>query len=117
MKEILQDLNKEVGIKGSLILTKDGIIVVSALGYMLREDTVAAVASISIKSVNTALKSIKMDNCTKLIFNAEFGKIVFVECGNAYIAVVLDKHINIDLTMLSIMSTAHTIKNMGNISI
>jgi hypothetical protein len=41
---------------------------------------------------------------------------IFTETGDAYLVVVLDKHINIDFTMLAVASAARKIKNLGSMA-
>ena len=41
---------------------------------------------------------------------------VFSETGDAYLVVVLDKHINIDFTMLAVQSAGRKIKNLGSMA-
>ena len=45
MVSILEELNKEIGIIGSIVVTPDGMVVASALGPDLDDETVAALAS------------------------------------------------------------------------
>jgi len=56
MKEVLINLNKEVGVKGSMIVTRDGVVVASEILPPLNGDMVAAIASNSIQRVNTSLR-------------------------------------------------------------
>ena len=41
---------------------------------------------------------------------------IFIETGDAYLVVVLDKHINVDFTMLAVSSTARKIRNLGSMA-
>ena len=116
MREVLLDLNKEVGVKGSMVLTRDGVVVASEIGPPLNGDQVAAIASNSIKRVNSALKEVGSKDFGKFVFNSTYGKMIFTETGEAYLVVVLDKHINIDFTMLAVASAARKIKNLGSLA-
>lgn len=112
MKELLKDLNLEIGVKGCLILTRDGVVALSEIPPPLKADVVAAVASNAIQTANAALKEFGSELFSRFLINASYGKMIFVETGRSYLGVVLDKGINIDLTMLSISSTARRIKLM-----
>jgi predicted regulator of Ras-like GTPase activity (Roadblock/LC7/MglB family) len=57
MKDILEKLNKSVGVKGSMIVTSDGITVASVLGKDMDENLVAAMASNTIHNAKKALKN------------------------------------------------------------
>lgn len=114
MKEVLQGLNLEVGVKGSLVVTRDGVVVHQEIGPPLNGDQVAAVASTTIRDINGALRAVGSREFTKSVFTSSFGKMVFHETGSdAYLVVVLDKAINVEMTMLAISSGARKIKNLS----
>ena len=114
MKDVLLNLNKEVGVKGSLVVTRDGVVVAAEILPPLVGDTVAAIASNSIQRVNSSLRELGANNFARYLFNSTYGKMIFTESGDAYLVVVLDKHINIDFTMMAVASAARKIKNLGN---
>lgn len=115
MNEVLQDLRKEVGVKGSMVVMHDGVVVTSEIGPPLNSDQVAAIASNSIKEINAALGEIGAKAFTKFIFNSTYGKMVFLDAGESYLVVVLDKHLNLDFTMLAIASAGRRIRSIGSI--
>lgn len=114
MRDTLRALNLEVGVKGSIVLTRDGIPVHSEIGPPLNGDVVAAVAGNCIREINACLRNAGAKDFSRFIFNASFGKMAFVDTtADCYLAVVLDKSINLELTMLSITSTARKIATLG----
>lgn len=115
MREVLQELNKEVGIKGSLVLTLDGIVVAAEMGTGAPKDTVAAVASAAVNTINKALQPLGHTPFSKFVFTSSHGKMVFVATGQAYVAVVLDKDIKIDVSMLAIEGAARRIRNLSTL--
>lgn len=116
MKEILSELNREVGVKGSMVVTQDGIVVASDLSPGLSDDLVAAVASGAIQTINVALQKIGQPNLSKFVLEAGFGKIVFIDIGIAYLVVILDQRINMDVTLIAISGAAYRIRQMGQIT-
>jgi len=116
MREVLLELNQEVGVKGSMVVTHDGVVVTSEIAPPLNGDQVAAIASNSIKDINSALRQIGASEFAKFIFNSTYGKMVFLETGSAYLVVVLDKHLNLDFTMLAIASAGRRIRSIGRIA-
>jgi predicted regulator of Ras-like GTPase activity (Roadblock/LC7/MglB family) len=116
MREVLLSLNKEVGIKGSMIVTRDGVVVASEILPPLNGEQVAAIASNSIQRVNASLRELGAKNFSRYLFNSTYGKMIFLETGDAYLVVVLDKHINIDFTMLAVASAARKIRNLGSMA-
>jgi predicted regulator of Ras-like GTPase activity (Roadblock/LC7/MglB family) len=115
MREVLQELNREVGVTGSMVLTRDGIMVASELGAGLQHDTVAAIASSVVQSFNKILDPLKQAPFFKFVFTTAHGKMVFVATGEAYLVVVLNKDIKIDVSMLSIEGAARRIRNLTEI--
>lgn len=116
MRDVLLSLNKEVGVKGSMIVTRDGVVVAAEILPPLQGDIVAAIASNSIQRLNTGLRNLGANNFSRYLFNATYGKMIFIETGDAYLVVVLDKGINIDFTMLAVVSAARKIKNLGSMA-
>lgn len=115
MREVLRELNQEVGIQGSIVLTQDGIVVTAELGPGLQHDTVAAVASAAVKAFNKALSPQGEAPFSKFVFTASHGKMVFVATGEAYLVVVLDQDIKIDVSMLAIEGAARRIRTLTEI--
>jgi predicted regulator of Ras-like GTPase activity (Roadblock/LC7/MglB family) len=115
MKQILEELNAEVGVKGSIVLTNDGLVMAAQIGGTLDHDTVAANASTTLLEIRKALRAVGIDGFSKFICNSRFGKMVFVETGEMYLVVVLDKSINLDYTLMSVASAARKIRSAGDI--
>ena len=115
MLEVLRELNKEVGVKGSLVLTQDGIVVAAEMGGGIDKDTVAAHASAAVNRINKALRPLGQAPFSKFVFTANHGRMVFIATGEAYIAVLLDKDIKIDVSILTIEGAARRIRSMSQI--
>lgn len=106
MLEILRELNEHAGVKGSLIVTEDGMIVASALGKGLEQETLAAVSSMMIQTAKKSLDS----NLDRIIMASSHGKLVLEDLGNAYIVVVTNSYINLDTTLIEIQSAGMKIR-------
>lgn len=117
MKDILKKLNQEVGVKGSVVVTHDGIVVASELGEGLEKDVVAAMAASVISAIYKALSRVNNAGFARFILTASYGKMVFVDTGTAFLVVVADKSINIDTTLLEIQSAALRIKTASEIKV
>ena len=113
MKDVLVDLNKEVGIKGSMIVSRDGVVVAAEIPPPLNSDQVAAIASDSIRRINASLRDLDSNEFTKYLFTSTYGRMIFIETGDAYLVVVLDKDINVDFTMISVASASRKIRNLS----
>ncbi len=112
MKNILKDLNQEAGIKGSMVITPDGMMVASALVANLEEDVVAAIVSSLLVAVKRALARIKApDGLNSCILYANNGKIMFYDMGKAFLVVVADMDLNMDNSIIAIKSAIYRIQN------
>jgi predicted regulator of Ras-like GTPase activity (Roadblock/LC7/MglB family) len=112
MKKILETLNQEVGIIGSMVITPDGIMVSAALGRDLEEDRVAAIVSSLLVSVRRCLLDLKTTGRpAACILNAQQGKILFFDMGNSFLVVVAERDIKLDAGVVAIKSAMHRIKN------
>ena len=116
MHDVILSLNKEVGVKGSMIVSRDGVVIVSDIAPPLDSDLVAAIATDSIRRINASLRELRSNEFTKFLFNSTYGRMIFIETGDAYLVVILDKSINVDFTMMSISSAARKIRNLGSMT-
>src|SRR5262245_1938133 len=112
MREILTQLNDDVGAIGSMVITPDGIMVAAALGPSFEEDAVAAFASsllLSLKKVLTSMKcQTDMSICT---LNASKGRISFFNMNNCYLMVVTDSNVKLDTSVVAVQAAIDKIKN------
>lgn len=106
MREILIELNEHAGVKGSLVVTEDGMVVASALGKGLEQETLAAVSSMMIQTAKKCLDA----NLDRIIMTSSHGKLVLEDLGNAYIVVVTNSYINLDVTLIEIQSAGRKIR-------
>lgn len=111
MVTILEDLNREVGIIGSQVVTQDGIVVASALGPDLDDDTVAALASNAILSAKKGLSMLGDANCYRFVLTAAHGKMVFEDIGIAYLVVVTHQNVSISQAQIAIKGAAYKIRH------
>lgn len=112
MKNILEELNQEVGIKGSMVITPDGIMVASALGPDLEEELVAAIVSSLLVAVKKVLIKVKApDQLNSCVLTADNGKIMFYDMGNSFLVVVADKSLRLDTSVIAIQSAMFRLKN------
>ena len=115
MQDTLNELNKAVGVKGSMLMSDDGIVILSAIGPNLDEEVVAAMAGAIIRSTMRAVQAIGADGFSRFILTAEYGKMVFVDTGEAFLVVVTNEDINLDITMIEIASAVHKVANKSKI--
>jgi len=112
MREILNELNSEAGLVGSMVITPDGIMVAAALGPKFEEDTVAAFASALLLGLK---RSLSLFHCrgepTSCMLKATGGRITFFDMKNSYLVLVTDSSKKLDGSAEVIQSAIHKIKN------
>ena len=111
MQDILKRLNRGVGVRGSMVVTAEGIIVATEMGEDLESERVAAIASNVIQRTQEALTSVELRNFSQYILTAVHGKMVFQDIGNAFLVVLTDKGINLDHTLIEIKGAAYKIQS------
>lgn len=115
MKAILQELNSMVGIKGSMVVALDGMVIASELKG-IEEETAAAMASRMILTTKRGLDKLSFGDISQLVLTSTHGKIVLVNAGNAFLMVLADMNISLEHTLIEILSAARKIRNLGKIS-
>ena len=117
MRDTLKNLNQVVGINGSMLVTRDGMVVASELGKDLEEDAVAALATAIIRTTLRALKKISGEGFLLFTLTASFGRLVLLDAELAYLVVVTERTINIDGTILEMQSAVRQIQKKARITL
>jgi len=112
MKAILENLNRSVGVIGSAVMTNDGIVVTSAISDGLNQDTLAAIGSLLVISVQRALKRCDDTGLNFMTIEGSRGKIVMVNAGSVFLLVITDSSIALGPTMLDIRSTVDKLQKL-----
>lgn len=108
MREILEQLNKSVGINGSAVITRDGIPVISVMpSAQTNEDKIAAIGASLIRSAVRGLGQLAGEEVQSVWLEASRGRILLVNAGTVFLVVVIDPNINLDSTMLDVKSAAN----------
>ncbi len=117
MRNLLRNLNELVGIRGSLVVSRDGMVIVSRLTVGLDEDLVAAMASNVVLRTNRALGDRELGQFSRLSLTSSDGEMIFEAAGEMYLVVVMERGIDLGQMELEIRSTACRIKALGEIHI
>jgi predicted regulator of Ras-like GTPase activity (Roadblock/LC7/MglB family) len=117
VRSVLKRLNDVVGVKGSLVVSRDGIIIASHLAKSLQEDLVAAMASNVLQQTRRTLEKHGMAAFTRITLVTTHGKMVFADTGPAFLVVVMDRNVELGPAGLEIESAAMRIRQMGAIRV
>jgi predicted regulator of Ras-like GTPase activity (Roadblock/LC7/MglB family) len=116
MKKLLEGLNENIGIRGSLIMTLDGVVVEACLGG-LDEETIAALASSLLQTLTRPVSSFEIGKVARFSLSAKHGRLIFEIMESLVLVVVTDKNIDLDITSLEIAGLAKRLQRMVKISI
>ncbi|MHC4941449.1 MAG: roadblock/LC7 domain-containing protein [Planctomycetota bacterium] len=117
MKELLKGLNESIGIRGSLVITKDGVIVQSLMADDLEEETIGALASSVLNALMDPGSSRWLGDVTRFTMTAKHGRLVFEIVESLVLVVVIEKDIDLDITLLEISGLAKRLQRMVKISV
>ncbi len=117
MRKILKGLNEIVGIRGSMVVSHDGMVVASCLGPPLDEEKVAAMASNVVMGTRRALDRHGLRNFSRFTMTSSHGKMVFTDTGIAYLVVVMDRNLDLGPTDIEIESAAMRIRAIAEMKI
>ena len=110
MEEHLRELNKIPGVKGSAIISNEGLMVVSLLPSDTDPDAVAGMCASNFRNSTTVAKVLNAGKTRKVIIETDKDFIIFASIGNGFIAVIADKSANLGLIKIKIDRTVREIK-------
>ena len=88
MEHVLERLEGEAWVRGSMIVSDEGMVVVERVAKDLDRDAVAALASDLVTEVAEGLKDAAMDPFARIVLTATAGELVVVGCGSVYLVVI-----------------------------
>ena len=115
MQSILSRLNKTNGIRGSMVVNRDGIVAASDFSIELQESTLGAVASSILSALEGALKRINMGKFSRFVISGSENKVAIVHAGQAVLLVLLQRDINMGMVNLEIKEAASAIMEKSKI--
>ena len=110
MYNILGDLNKTSGVKGSMLVGNDGIIIAADLDSRLEDETVGAMAASIMSNITKALERLKQQDLERVTIEADAGKIFLNDAGVGILAVITEPQVNVGLIRLEIKNAVSQIK-------
>ena len=113
MRNILKGLADVPGVRGSMVVTQDGMVVDSLLGRSLQQDVVGAMAASLILGTKKALEKSGRPGFESLTVVSTHGKMIVADTGSAFLVVVLDRNIDVAHAELEIRSAMRKVKTMG----
>lgn len=113
MKQQLEKLNGVPGVQGSMVITRDGIMVAASLGPNLEEDAVAALSSSLVLTIKRGISPVGVDlDPEEMILTAEEGKLIFLDLGNAFLVVVTQPQLRLASGLVEIRGIARKVRSL-----
>lgn len=107
--ELLKKMQKIGGISGSIIVSRDGLVIASNITE-IDADTFAAMSAAIQGAAETAASELKQGEVDQIIIETGKGKIISTGAGSKAILVILtSKSINLGLALLEMGKTAEKI--------
>jgi hypothetical protein len=106
VRSILAKLNKTNGVRGSMVVNRDGIVVASDFSVEADENGIGAVTSSILSALEGALKRINMGRFSRFLVTGSENKIAVVDAGQAILLVLINRDVNIGMVNLEIKEAA-----------
>jgi predicted regulator of Ras-like GTPase activity (Roadblock/LC7/MglB family) len=110
MEKHLRELNKIPGVKGSAIISNEGLMVLSLLPSETDADAVAGMCASNFRNSTTVAKVLNAGKTKKVIIETDNSFIIFASIGNGFLAVLAEKDVNLGLLKIRIDKAVREIK-------
>ena len=88
MEHVLERLAREAWVRGSMIVSNEGMVVMDNVSAELDRDAVAALASDLVTESTAGLDEAGMHPFTRIVLTATAGELIVVGCGSVYLVVI-----------------------------
>jgi len=113
MERILTELNQVAGVKGSMVVTKDGAVVAEALGPDMEKTVVAAISSHVIQMAERGLSELKRGTFDQFTMTSAHGRMVFVNLDVGYLVVITKMEMQLGQVLIEVESAARKIRGQS----
>ena len=110
MEEIVNELAKMEGVRGTAIVSNDGLIIMQALPPELDPDAVAGMCATSFRNGVTTAKVLGSGKVKYLLIETETDFIIFSSIGNGFLATVASKRTNLGYLRIKIDKAVKALK-------
>ncbi|MGB9666264.1 MAG: roadblock/LC7 domain-containing protein [Candidatus Cryosericum sp.] len=108
MDEVLRNLNKEIGVMGSAIVSKDGLIIASGLDQ--DDEAVAGMAASVFQSAATTSGIMSIGTINMITLESEKGKAFMIDLPDAFLVVLTDAEVNLGRLRIELRKAANLLK-------
>ncbi len=112
LEELLEDLEKRSDITASALVTRDGLVMASALPKDVDEDAISAMAGMMLGLGNRVGVVLKRGAAEQVIINGRDGFAILTDCGQAVLIALAPSEAKLGILLYEMKETANMIKNM-----
>ena len=112
LEELLEDLEKRSDITASALVTRDGLVMASALPKDVDEDAISAMAGMMLGLGNRVGTVLKRGSVEQVIINGRDGFAILTDCGQAVLIALAPSEAKLGILLYEMKETANMIKNM-----
>jgi predicted regulator of Ras-like GTPase activity (Roadblock/LC7/MglB family) len=111
MKKTLEELSKVTGVTGTMLVSRDGMVILSDLPEGTEQDRVAAMAALVATTTDNSLHKIQRGALLHAMFDADGGKMFLSDAGKGFVVVLTKDDVNVGLIRLEIKTAAERIRS------
>jgi len=117
IRGILEKLNQAPGVKGSAVVTADGIMVKSALADSSTEEVVSGLISFLLSTTRRSLEEGGLGSLRRFAMHCTHGKIVLCDLGESCLVAVTDQFTNLEECLAAVDTAAKQVAVAARIRI
>ena len=115
MRTILNKLNKTQGVRGSMVVNRDGIIVASDFSVEVDESAIGAVSSSILGALEAALKRVGMGRFNRFIIGGSENRIALIDAGPSLLLVMLANDVNLGMVNVELKEAADAVRQKATL--
>lgn len=117
MKDILKKLEGAVGVLGSLVMTRDGVLASSCVRDPAIADKVAALASSVLRTVERKLPQLGAARVKRITMLGRRGRLLFIPIDEFVLVILADKDTDLEFTLMEVAGLASRLEKRGKINV
>lgn len=110
MQEVLSGLNRLSGVRGSMFVTRDGMVAASDVGTDIDPDRIAAMAATLAARTNDCIQRTNRGRLVQAVLDATDGKVFMSEAEKGILVLIADSDVNVGLVRLEMRSAVERLK-------
>jgi hypothetical protein len=117
LKSVLKSLCGSKGVRGALIITKDGMVIDSNVGEQYSAETLGAFMSQIAVTITNSLQGLGVKEFTRYVMQSSQMKVYIVDLGKSALIALADVDADAGEMNVALFQAANTIKKTGRIDV